>query len=451
MAMTSNHGCVNMDMHIKTYAITRRALEQLLNQSTGTSVEIPGHWFNWSINSACADALDSTALTRFTVVEQGSYDEYRQRWVEASNQQGLLPVFIFSLEDGPVFSEWPETDPIDLMLPIKTGVGANSDLENLLGMRTKEEAIVAVLPLPVDDPEMCLALATSLSLPEAAILSAWEEFCDTPANVLDDFCDIDVPSNVWTAVADGLQKWVSRSAVANQLAELGYPRLHEIKPLADLSWREFAFEPSIHHIQHLADKDLYIPCRSAPFCGVGIRDRVPRPFGFLRAETANGSWAFGDSLRLALLALQTQATSANETQTADNQDIDRKDLVRGELRGEADVEQEMTVDEVRAWLSQHFGLRAPRRVWISERFPSLGFASGEPLREHVAEFDESDSVRIKITDSTTTRWLAILKRADEHFELVGEWSFEQAPECYSATIPSGSLIFLVSTGRLIGE
>lgn len=451
-----------MDMHIKTYAITRRALEHLLNQASGTSVEIPAHWFNWSMDSPFADVGSLTALTRLTVVEQGSYDERRQQWVEASNQQGLLPVFIFSLEDGPEISEWPETDPIDLMLPIRTGGPANSDLETLLELRPKGQAIVAVLPLPIDDPEMCAALATSLSLPEAAILSAWEEFCDTPANELDDFCDIDVPSKVWLAVADGLEQWGCRSEVASHLAELGYPRLHDIKPAADLSWREFAFEPSVQQIRHLNDKALYIPCRSAPFCGVGIRDGLPRPFGFLRAEAANGRWAFGDSLRLALLALQAQATSATETQPAGNQRGDRKSPIRADLCGVAGVEQEMTVDEVRKWLSLHFGPRAPRRIWISERIPSLGLASGEPLREHVAEFDESDSVRIKITadeltlkpsrdHSTATRWLAILKRADKHFELIGEWSFEQAPECYSATIPSGSLIFLVSAERLMGE
>jgi len=451
-----------MDMHIKTYAITRRALARVTGHQGEVQPELPGHWYNWTIPLRQPLGDGQTELTRFMVVEDGRFDEGRRQWIEASNQFGLLPVLICSLEDGAAASQWPETHPLEFLLPIR-GSRSVSDVDEGWPKREKKQRpIVAVLPLTVDDAEMCVAMANSLSMPEEPILNAWNEFCESTEDEPDEFCDIEASPEVWLAVAVGLQRWRVDPMVGPHLAALGYGPLRDLDPTIQLSWRDFAFKPGLHRGLNIEEQVRFIPLRLLPFCGIGVRDGLPRPFGLLRSEHSDGSWAFGDSLRRSLLELQLRSTTSEQILTAtESISPPARHLSEERGRGAPGVRGEQWESDVRAWLSRHFAPRSSRLIDIGQRLHYFTYAGGEPLREQLFEFDETDWVKIKIEKeqlrliprrdhSSARRWLAILHEHGGDFEWLGEWPFGQTPVHYAASIPAGILVFLISDQSIKG-
>jgi hypothetical protein len=443
-----------MDMHIKTYAITRRVLARVTGHQGEAQPELPGHWYNWTMPLRQPLGGGQTELTRFMIVEDGRFDEGRRQWIEAANQFGLLPVLICSLEDGAAASKWPETDPLEFLLPIRGSASVRDGDEGWPKREKRQRPIVAVLPLTVDDAELCAAMANTLSVPEEPILNAWEEFCHSTEDEADEFCDIQASPEVWLAVAVGLQRWREHPMVGAHLSALGYGSLRDLDPTIQLSWRDFAFKPGQHHAVSIEEQLRFIPLRQLPFCGIGIRHGLPRLFGLLRAEPSDGSWTFGESLRRSLLELQLQSFPSGQTSPSAETSSPPAPHFSEERERGAPSEQWTSDVDVRAWLTRHFGLKSSRPLKISPRLPYSALAGGDPFREHLIEFDGTDWVKVQIEEgqlrlnprrdhSSAKRWLAILHESRGDFEWLGEWPFGQTPVPYAAAIPAGTLVFLI--------
>jgi hypothetical protein len=167
--------------------------------------------------------------------------------------------------------------------------------------------VFEIVPIEVRDATDLERLRDELVMPEQQVLDAW---VGVLTDDKEEFWGIDAHPLVWRAYAKGLQEWAARPHLYEKhLRRLGEPPYQLSVPEIALNWDDFEYRPEANSLSSQCRNSLYIPCKWAPFCGIGYEKGKPKAFGLLMPDS-QGEWPFGAQLRRDLARILSEASSS---------------------------------------------------------------------------------------------------------------------------------------------